>query len=75
MVQADFKGGNVSSDGGLLLLGKVDRRLKLFSQAAELFTDDRDQSKVIRNTRRIQAHFSGAHPAREIFEKVQRNLR
>ena len=46
-VQADFNGGNVSSDGGVLLLREVDRRLDLLSRAAKLFTDDRDQSKVI----------------------------
>jgi len=46
-VQADFKGGNVSSDGGVLLLREVDQRLNLLSRAAKLFDDDRDQSKVV----------------------------
>ncbi|MDB4538220.1 transposase, partial [Akkermansiaceae bacterium] len=46
-VQADFKGGNVSSDGGVLLLREVDKRLNLLSRAAKLFKDDRDQHKVV----------------------------
>jgi len=46
-VQADFRGGNVSSDGGALLLREVDRRLNLLSRAARLFKDDRDQNKVV----------------------------
>ena len=33
-VQADFGGGEVSSDGGLLLLREVDRHLKLLKRAA-----------------------------------------
>ncbi|MDB2673933.1 IS1380 family transposase [Akkermansiaceae bacterium] len=46
-VQADFKGGNVSSDGGVLLLREVDKKLNLLSRAAKLFKDDRDQHKVV----------------------------
>ena len=36
-VQADFNGGNVSSDGGVLLLREVDRKLNLLTRAAKLF--------------------------------------
>ncbi|MDF1711674.1 MAG: transposase [Akkermansiaceae bacterium] len=46
-VQADFKGRKVGSDGGVLLLRKVDKTLNLLSRAARLFKDDRDQNKVV----------------------------
>jgi hypothetical protein len=45
-VVADFGGGEVSSDGGLLLLREVDRRLDLTRRAAELLPDDRAPGKV-----------------------------
>ena len=34
-VQASFTGGNLSSDGGLLLLAQLDRRIGLTERAAE----------------------------------------
>ena len=45
-VEADFEGGNVSSDGGLLLLREVDRKLKVLSRASKCLRDDRDPSKI-----------------------------
>ena len=45
-VVADFQGGEVSSDGGLLLLREVDRRLDLTRRAAALLPDDRQPGKV-----------------------------
>lgn len=45
-VQADFEGGEVSSDGGLLLLREVDRRLGVTRRAASLLPDDRQTGKV-----------------------------
>ena len=45
-VEADFGGGEVSSDGGLLLLREVDLRLNLTARAAALLPDDRDPAKV-----------------------------
>lgn len=45
-VQADFSGGEVSSDGGLLLLREVDRKLQLTKRAAALIPDDRQAGKV-----------------------------
>jgi hypothetical protein len=41
-VVADFSGGTLSSDGGVLLLREVDRRLGLTRELAECFTDLRD---------------------------------
>lgn len=45
-VQADFEGGEVSSDGGLLLLREVDRRLDLTRRAAKLLPDERQPGKI-----------------------------
>lgn len=41
-VQADFSGGHLSSDGGVLLLRQVNRGLRLTSKLAACFTDHRD---------------------------------
>lgn len=43
-VEADFKGGSVSSDGGLLLLQKADRRLGLLQEVARHLNDPRRQA-------------------------------
>lgn len=45
-VQADFEGGEVSSDGGVLLLREVDQQLKIIEQVANCFTDYRDPDDV-----------------------------
>jgi hypothetical protein len=46
-IAVDFSGGHISSDGGLLLLRAMDRRLGLTRRIADLLPDNRDQSKVI----------------------------
>jgi hypothetical protein len=46
-VQASFTGGDVSNDGGLLLLRQADRRLQLTATLAKRFPDPRDPTKVI----------------------------
>ena len=43
-VEAAFEGGNVTSDGGLLLLRQVDRRLGLTAAASKLLDDPRRQA-------------------------------
>ena len=45
-VQADFDGGEVSSDGGVLLLREVDQKLNVIDQFAQCFTDYRDPELV-----------------------------
>ncbi len=45
-VDADFKGGEVSSDGGLLLLREGDRGLGLTQQASSVLCDQRQSGKV-----------------------------
>ncbi len=45
-VRVDFKGGEVTSDAGLLLIREVDRRLGLTEQAARQLVDKRQKGKV-----------------------------
>jgi hypothetical protein len=43
-VEANFKGGEISSDGGVVLLRQVDRRLKLTTAIARVLDDPRRQA-------------------------------
>ena len=45
-MEADFQGGEVSSDGGLLLLREVDRRLGLNQRVSAVLADNRQSGKV-----------------------------
>src|SRR5499427_1625910 len=45
-IAADFGGGNVSSDGGVLLLRQVDRWLGLTKQVARALPDYRDPDRI-----------------------------
>lgn len=45
-VVADFKGGHISSDGGLLLIQQVDQRYRISERIASCFTDHRDPTRV-----------------------------
>ena len=42
-VQADFSGGHLSSDGGVLLLRQIDRGLGISRALAQCFDDTRNQ--------------------------------
>lgn len=46
IVEADFSGGDLSSEGGALLLRRVDERLALSAAAACALGDDRQRGKV-----------------------------
>jgi hypothetical protein len=46
VIQADFSGGDLSSDGGLLLLRQVDRHLGLSRAAAAAMPDPRDPERI-----------------------------
>ncbi len=46
-VEADFTGGQVSSDGGLLLAREVDRKLDLIRRVAGRLSDERQGGKVV----------------------------
>lgn len=43
---ADFEGGHISSDGGLLLIKEVDEHYQVSAQIARCFTDNRDARYV-----------------------------
>jgi Transposase DDE domain group 1 len=45
-IQADFGGGNVSSDGGVLLLRQVDRWRGLSKGLAKVLPDKRDPDRI-----------------------------
>ena len=45
-VEVNFNGGDVTSDGGVLLLREIDRKLGLTKQIANLILDSRDQRYV-----------------------------
>lgn len=45
-VQVDFEGGRISSDAGVLLLGDVDRTLRLTERVAACFEDGRDPQRL-----------------------------
>ena len=49
-LEIEFTGGNISSDGGVLLLRQIDKRLKLTERIASSIPDDRDPKKVIHST-------------------------
>ena len=46
-VEAEFSGGDISSDGGVLLLRQVDRRLGLLEAVHRVLHDPRDSGKVV----------------------------
>ncbi len=54
-VQADFSGGTLSSDGGVLLLRQADAALGLTQRLAECFTDGREQIYVDHSVRQLVA--------------------
>jgi hypothetical protein len=45
-IVSDFSGGEVSSDGGLLLLRQLERRLGLLERAAAVVSDPRDPERI-----------------------------
>jgi hypothetical protein len=55
VIQADFSGGELSSDGGLLLLRQVDRHLGLSRAAAAAIPDPRDPERIRHSLRDLLA--------------------
>jgi hypothetical protein len=45
-IEANFEGGDVSSDGGVLLLREADRRLGLVAALDQVLPDPRDQAQI-----------------------------
>lgn len=54
-VECDFTGGTLSSDGGLVLLRQLDKRLQLSKRVADCFLDSRDQRYVVHDLRELVA--------------------
>lgn len=50
---AKFDGGTITSEGGVLLLGEVDKRIKLLERFAECFVDGRDARFVEHPVRQL----------------------
>jgi len=46
VIEADFSGGDLSSDGGLMLLKRVDERIGLTRMAAAVLGDGRDPARI-----------------------------
>jgi len=55
VIEADFSGGDLSSDGGLLLLRQVDRHLGLSRAAAVAIPDPRDPERIRHSLRDLLA--------------------
>ncbi|MCZ0941516.1 MAG: transposase, partial [Gammaproteobacteria bacterium] len=53
VVEAEFTGAEVTSNGGAMLLAEVDRRLGLTQAAADAIGDDRRPRSVVHATRDI----------------------
>ena len=54
-IEANFEGGALSSDGGLMLLRQVDRRIGLSRAVAGALHDPRDQDKIVHEMRDLVA--------------------
>ena len=46
VIEADFDGGDLSSDGGLMLLRQIDQRIGLSRAAAAAIGDARDPTRI-----------------------------
>ena len=55
VVEANFDGGDLSSDGGLMLLRRVDERIGLTRAVAAVFSDARDPAKITHRLRDLIA--------------------
>ena len=55
LIEADFSGGDLSSDGGMMLLRQVDERIGLTRAAAAVVSDPRDPDRVVHPMRELLA--------------------
>ncbi len=46
VIEANFQGGAISSDGGLVLLRQADRRIGLSKAVADVLHDPRDPDRI-----------------------------
>lgn len=54
-LEVDFEGGTLTSDGGLVLLREVDKRLNLISRIAQIIPDPRDPRFTVHSQQEILA--------------------
>lgn len=54
-VEANFEGGAISSDGGVMLLRQMDNKLKLSQAVARALHDDRDPDRITHSLRDLVA--------------------
>jgi hypothetical protein len=54
-IEADFAGGAISSDGGLMLLRQLDRRIGLSAAVAKALHDPRDPERITHSLRDLVA--------------------
>lgn len=45
-IVADFSGGQLTSDGGLILVAEIDRHYRISERVAACFEDQRDRARV-----------------------------
>jgi len=55
VIEANFEGGDISSDGGVLLLRRVDERIGLSRAAAAVLSDPRDPTRITHSLRDLLA--------------------
>ena len=55
IIEANFDGGDMSSDGGLLLVKRVDARIGLSCAAAAVLSDPRDPARITHSLRDLLA--------------------
>ncbi|WKJ88550.1 IS1380 family transposase [Methylomonas montana] len=55
VIEANFQGGAISSDGGLVLLRQIDRRIGLSKAIAQVLHDPRDPDRIIHSLRDLIA--------------------
>ena len=58
LIEADFSGGELSSDGGMMLLKQVDERIGLTRAAAAALGDARDPGRIVHSMRDAPASAS-----------------
>ena len=55
VIEANFEGGDIGSDGGVLLLRRVDERIGLSRAAAAVLSDPRDPTRITHSLRDLLA--------------------
>ena len=70
LVQASFSGGDITSDGGSVLLREMDRHLKLTSSLAQMLDDGREkEEKTQFNVLQLIFRLPGSSQNNHIFSR------